>query len=146
MCPVPYLGESAKSVDHSCIHASDCRQTHRGFAIERAPLTTYNRLLLRLSFITHADLCDGWSNQPRIIVSDLLPLIALRAGESAQVVQILGDSRCADHLREIGLRVGVVVEMIQEGSPCIVRLDGQKLCLRADELATVMVAVRDENA
>jgi Fe2+ transport system protein FeoA len=73
----------------------------------------------------------------------LLPLTALRVGEVARVVQVLGDSRCVDHLREVGLRVGVEVEMVQPGSPCIVRLDGQKLCLRADELALVMVTPQD---
>jgi Fe2+ transport system protein FeoA len=45
-----------------------------------------------------------------------------------------------DHLREVGLRAGVEIEMVQCGSPCIVRIDGQKLCLRADELASVIVA------
>jgi Fe2+ transport system protein FeoA len=72
-----------------------------------------------------------------------LPLTALRVGEIALVVQVLGDSRCVDHLREVGLRPGVDVEMVQAGTPCIVRLDGHKLCLRADELASVMVTLRE---
>jgi hypothetical protein len=31
------------------------------------------------------------------------------------------------------------VEMVQPGSPCIIRLDGQKFCFRADELVQVLV-------
>ena len=33
-------------------------------------------------------------------------------------------------LEELGLRVGRRVEMIQPGTPCIVRLEGAKLCVR----------------
>jgi ferrous iron transport protein A len=76
----------------------------------------------------------------------LLPLTALRVGEVALVIQVLGDSRCVHHLREVGLRVGAEVEMLRSGSPCIVRLDGQRLCLRADELASVMVTPRDRKS
>ena len=34
---------------------------------------------------------------------------------------------------------GATVEMVQSDSPCIIRLAGQKLCLRADELVSVLV-------
>lgn len=42
-------------------------------------------------------------------------------------------------LREMGLRVGAVVEMIRSGSPCILKLDGQKICVRSDEMTGVLV-------
>ena len=73
----------------------------------------------------------------------LLPLTALRVGEVATVVQVVGDSRCVHHLHEVGLRVGAEVEMLRAGSPCIVRVDGQRLCLRADELSSMMVTLQD---
>jgi Fe2+ transport system protein FeoA len=73
-------------------------------------------------------------------------LTALRPGEVAVVVEIVGDSGFVNHLREVGFCVGVEVEMIQSGGACIVRLDGQKLCLRSDELASVLVTPRDANA
>ena len=73
----------------------------------------------------------------------LLPLTALRVREVARVLEIVGDSRCVHHLREVGLRLGVEVEMLRSGSPCILRIDGQRLCLRADELASVMVTLQD---
>jgi hypothetical protein len=31
------------------------------------------------------------------------------------------------------------VQMVRPGSPCIIRLDGQKLCVRSDEMAGVLV-------
>jgi ferrous iron transport protein A len=77
------------------------------------------------------------------LLAALLPLTVLRVGQVARVVHVLGDSRCVDHLREVGLCAGAEVEMLRGGSPCIVRLDGQRLCLRADELASVMVAPQD---
>jgi Fe2+ transport system protein FeoA len=42
-------------------------------------------------------------------------------------------------LEEMGLREGTEVEMVQPGSPCIVRLGDVKLCFRETELIHVMV-------
>jgi hypothetical protein len=47
-------------------------------------------------------------------------------------------------LDELGLRQGTVVEMLQAGTPCIIRFAGQKVCFRADELLTVLVAPETE--
>ena len=52
---------------------------------------------------------------------------------------VLGQPAEVHRLEEIGLRGGTNVQMIQPGSPCIIRLAGNKLCLRADELLSVMV-------
>ncbi len=69
----------------------------------------------------------------------LIPLTLLRAGQSGRVGEVLGAGSVVDRLREMGLRAGAVVEMIRSGSPCIVRLDGQKICVRADEMAGVLI-------
>jgi Fe2+ transport system protein FeoA len=42
-------------------------------------------------------------------------------------------------MHELGLRDGAAIEMVQSGSPCIIRLAGHKLCFRADELLSVLV-------
>jgi Fe2+ transport system protein FeoA len=42
-------------------------------------------------------------------------------------------------MHELGLRDGADIEMVQSGSPCIIRLAGHKLCFRADELFSVLV-------
>ena len=53
--------------------------------------------------------------------------------------QVSGRLEEIHRLEELGLRGGVAIEMVQSGSPCIIRLAGQKLCIRADELVSVMV-------
>ena len=63
----------------------------------------------------------------------------LLAGQTAVVESILGASDEAHRLREIGLRDGATVEMIRPGNPCLVRLGGQKLGLRSEVLATILV-------
>lgn len=70
---------------------------------------------------------------------DLVPLCQLSAGATAIVAAVLG---CTDHvhrLNEMGLRNGAPIEMVQPGSPCILRLGCQKLGFRADELMSVLV-------
>ena len=70
---------------------------------------------------------------------DLMPLHLLSPGQQASVGQVLGNPDQVQRMRELGLRDGVTVEMVQAGSPCIVRLSGQKLCFRADDLLHVLV-------
>jgi ferrous iron transport protein A len=72
-------------------------------------------------------------------IYDLVPLGQLSAGATAIVAAVLG---CADHvhrLHEMGLRSGAPIEMVQPGSPCILRLGSQKLGFRADEVLSVLV-------
>ncbi len=61
------------------------------------------------------------------------------AGQKALVDQVLGAPAHVQRLRELGLRDGAQVEMLQPGTPCIVRLGEQKLCFRADEITSVLV-------
>ena len=68
-----------------------------------------------------------------------VPLQLLDAGQIAAVTDIVGHRDTVHRLHELGLRRGAEVEMIQPGSPCIVRLEGNRLCLRADELLNVLV-------
>jgi Fe2+ transport system protein FeoA len=71
---------------------------------------------------------------------DLIPLSQLPVGRKAAVGAVLGLPDAVHRLEELGLRAGTTVEMVQSGSPCIVRLAGNKLCFRADELLSVLVA------
>ena len=70
---------------------------------------------------------------------DLIPLNLLISGESASVGHVMGRPEQVHRLEELGLRGGARIEMVQAGSPCIIRLAGQKLCFRADELLSVLV-------
>lgn len=73
--------------------------------------------------------------------STLIPLSRLRAGQCGCVGEVVGAGGLVHRLREMGLRAGARVRMIRSGSPCIFRLDGQKLCVRADEVTTVLIRV-----
>jgi ferrous iron transport protein A len=52
-----------------------------------------------------------------------------------------GNGEAIHRLREMGLHDGVVVQMIRPGSPCIIRLRGQRLGFRMDDVAHVLVNV-----
>ncbi|HZN33569.1 MAG TPA: FeoA family protein [Pirellulaceae bacterium] len=70
---------------------------------------------------------------------DLLPLHLLACGQRARIDQVLG---CPDHvhrLQELGMRIGCSIEMVQAGSPCIVKLDGNRLAFRDNEMLSVLV-------
>lgn len=70
---------------------------------------------------------------------DLVPLSLLAAGQSGMVRQVVGDAQQVHRLEEMGLRDGKQVEVLQSGSPCIIRLDGSKLCFRTDEVTSILV-------
>lgn len=69
----------------------------------------------------------------------LIPLHTLCAGQSAIIRQLLGKPDDVRRLEELGLRAGETVEMVNPGSPCIIRLAGAKLCFRGAELFQVLV-------
>lgn len=70
---------------------------------------------------------------------DLVPLAMLRPGQMALVGDVLGSGDLVHRLSEMGLRGGAQIQMVRQGSPCIIRIDGQKLCFRADDAAYVLV-------
>jgi ferrous iron transport protein A len=71
-----------------------------------------------------------------------IPLSALRPGDIAEIHEIVGPTEHVRRLEELGLRRGSVLEMVRGGSPCIIRVGSNKLCIRHDELLRVMVAPR----
>ncbi|MGD9646512.1 MAG: ferrous iron transport protein A [Pirellulales bacterium] len=70
---------------------------------------------------------------------ELLPLNLLVAGQRGRVRQVVGPRDEVHRLEEMGLRQGTDVEIVQPGSPCIIRLAGQKLCFRPAEAGHVLV-------
>jgi len=72
-------------------------------------------------------------------VYDPIPLHYLTAGQSAEIQQIVGQREQVRHLEELGMCSGCTVEMIQPGSPCIVRLGESKFCFRLGEALGVLV-------
>ena len=68
-----------------------------------------------------------------------IPLSALSAGDVARIHEVVGKIDHVHRLEELGLRSGAEVEMVQRGSPCIIRLAGQKYCFRGEDLMSVLV-------
>lgn len=70
---------------------------------------------------------------------DVLPLGCLTAGAAGEIAEIVGRSDHVHRLREMGLAAGVRVEVVQSGSPCIIRVNGHRLCFRDCETMGVLV-------
>jgi Fe2+ transport system protein FeoA len=66
----------------------------------------------------------------------------LRCGQIAEIGQVLGAPQQVHRLEELGLRIGARLEMIHSGAPCIIRVDGSKLCFRDDDSFRVLVRMR----
>jgi ferrous iron transport protein A len=70
---------------------------------------------------------------------DLIPVSLLQRGSKAHVAEIVGSMEQVQRMREMGVSQGVELEMVQPGSPCIVRFGSQKLCIRSDDSLGVLV-------
>ena len=62
-------------------------------------------------------------------------------GEFAEIDQLVGQADAVHRLEELGFRSGVVIEMLQPGTPCIVGLGGQRLCFRRNDAVGVLVRI-----
>jgi ferrous iron transport protein A len=69
----------------------------------------------------------------------LVPLNRLRTGETALVAEVLGRADQVQRIKELGLCDGTQISMVRSGSPCIIRIGGQTLCIRANDLLNVLV-------
>lgn len=72
-------------------------------------------------------------------MDELLPLNLLSRGQCAQIERLVGQAEQVHRLEELGLRAGVSIEMLQPGTPCIVRVADQKLCFRDADLFNIIV-------
>jgi len=69
-----------------------------------------------------------------IRLKDLLP------GQIADVFRVEGQSDHVHRLEEFGLGRGTRLEMFRAGNPCIVRMAGNKVCLRLDRALEIDVS------
>ena len=63
----------------------------------------------------------------------------MRPGEWAEVADVSGEPAWVGRMAELGVRVGVRVQMLRDGSPCLVQVGGGRLSLRGDSTAQVLV-------
>jgi ferrous iron transport protein A len=110
---VPNVCRAEKIPQCGCCHAA-------GFSI------LYQQSILRSSLtFNKLSLFRGCDD-----VYDLIPLRCLVPGQTAEVGEILGDPLQVHRLQELGLRHGTRIQMVRSGSPCVLRLGGQKMCFR----------------
>ncbi len=69
----------------------------------------------------------------------LLPLELLGVGEWAEVAEIHGEPAWVGRMAELGIRVGSRVQVLQPGSPCLLRVGGARLCLRGEQAMHILV-------
>lgn len=74
-------------------------------------------------------------------MEDVIPIQFVAAGNSAVVLHVEGAPGEVQRLAELGVRSGQPLEVIQSGSPCIIQLEGSRLCLRYDQECHVLVKV-----
>lgn len=77
------------------------------------------------------------------LAAPLIPLHELAPGQTAYIGRIVGQVEHVHRLEELGLQQGMRVEMFRAGNPCILRLAGNKVCLRADNRVNVLVTRSD---
>jgi Fe2+ transport system protein FeoA len=71
-----------------------------------------------------------------------MPLSLIPVGIPAKISEVLGTLADVNRLSEMGMRPGVIVEIVQNGSPCIVRVGESKLCFRESEVLRVLVEIQ----
>jgi len=73
------------------------------------------------------------------VIDKSIPLGQLLAGQSASVRRISGRADHVHRLEEFGLRGGTRIQMFRPGNPCIIRIAGNKVCCRTDQLLRILV-------
>lgn len=79
-------------------------------------------------------------------MSQVVPLEFLQVGEEGSIHCVDGCENLIHRLAEMGLREGVAIRMIRPGCPCLIAVDNQRLSLRIDGSACVLVEVLDQEA
>ena len=73
------------------------------------------------------------------VIDRSIPLNDLPVGRSALVSRITGQPDHVHRLEEFGLCGGTRIRMFRRGNPCILRMAGQKVCFRVDDLLRILV-------
>jgi ferrous iron transport protein A len=74
-------------------------------------------------------------------LATLLPLELLRSGDWAEVADVTGEPAWVCRMAELGLRAGCRIQVLQPGSPCLLRVGNGRLSLRTDQGVQILVHV-----
>ena len=69
----------------------------------------------------------------------VLPLELVQAGEWAEIEEVTGEPNWVGRLAELGLRAGSRLQMLRQGSPCLLLVGGCRLSLRAESALHILV-------
>lgn len=69
-----------------------------------------------------------------------IPLNMVQPGSVVRISQVVGGQDDVKRMAEMGLQTGTEVEMLQCGSPCIVRVGQCKLCFRQSDVLNILVS------
>jgi hypothetical protein len=73
------------------------------------------------------------NERPDAVTPDCyLPLELLRSGEWGEVAEVTGDPCWVGRMAELGLRAGIRLQVVCQGCPCLLLIDGCRLCVRSD--------------
>lgn len=68
-----------------------------------------------------------------------MPLEFLAPGEVGVVEDVQGEPQWVGRMAELGIRPGGHLEVVRQGSPCLLQVGGCRLCLRGDEGSRIFV-------
>jgi ferrous iron transport protein A len=69
----------------------------------------------------------------------VLPLELIEAGEWAEVEEVTGTPGWVGRMAELGLRSGSRLQVLRQGSPCLLRVGGSRFSLRGHSGAQILV-------
>lgn len=69
-----------------------------------------------------------------------IPLNMVQPGSVVRISQVVGGQDDVKRMAEMGLQTGTEIEMLQSGSPCIVRVGQSKLCFRQSDVLNILVS------
>ena len=68
-----------------------------------------------------------------------MPLEFLHAGQWADIADVTGEPDWVTRLAEMGVRIGNRLQVLQPGSPCLLRVGESRLSLRGDWATQILV-------
>lgn len=68
-----------------------------------------------------------------------IPLSMVQSGTKVRISQIIGGCDDVKRMAELGLCDGTEIELLQSGSPCILRVGQSKLCFRPSDILNILV-------
>jgi len=69
-----------------------------------------------------------------------IPLSMVQPGSVVRISQVVGGQDDVKRMAEMGLQSGTEIEMLQSGSPCIIRIGQSKLCFRQSDILNILVS------